>query len=95
MSKCFRYLINLFFVFLCVLIEFNSFRFKTYLAKEIIQEILLKYLKDKEYNQINAEILSKTIASEVKDKLKGFIYCIYYRTICIYYFVIFNRKKHF
>jgi len=50
------------------------FRFKTHIAKEAIQETLLKYLKDREYSQIQAEVLSKTIASEIKDRLKGFIY---------------------
>jgi ATP phosphoribosyltransferase regulatory subunit HisZ len=44
------------------------------LAKEAIQETLLKHLKDKEYSQIQAEVLSKTIASEIKDRLKGFVY---------------------
>lgn len=52
----------------------NVFRFKTNLAKEAIQETLLKYLKDKEYSQIQAEVLSKTIASELKDRLKGIVY---------------------
>lgn len=51
--------------------SFNIFRFKTHHAKEVIQETLVKYLKDKEYSEIKAEVLSKTIASEVKDKLKG------------------------
>lgn len=55
-------------------LKFYIFRFNTYLAKEIIQETLLKHLKDKEYSQIQAEILSKIIASEIKDSLKGFIY---------------------
>ncbi|XP_050425371.1 dynein light chain Tctex-type protein 2B-like isoform X2 [Adelges cooleyi] len=45
-------------------------KFKTILAKEIIQETLHKHLKDKNYHQIKAETLSKTIASEVKDRLK-------------------------
>ncbi|XP_060841896.1 dynein light chain Tctex-type protein 2B-like isoform X2 [Rhopalosiphum padi] len=45
-------------------------KFKTHLAKEAIQETLLKHLKDKEYSQIQAEVLSKTIASEIKDRLK-------------------------
>ncbi|XP_050520293.1 dynein light chain Tctex-type protein 2B-like [Daktulosphaira vitifoliae] len=45
-------------------------KFKTILAKEIIQETLHKYLKDKDYSQISAETLSKTIASEIKDQLK-------------------------
>lgn len=53
--------------------KFNIFRFKTHLAKEVIQETLVKYLKHKEYSEIKAEVLSKTIASEVKDRLKGFI----------------------
>lgn len=44
------------------------------MAKEAIQETLLKHLKDKEYSQIQAEVLSKTIASEIKDRLKGFVY---------------------
>lgn len=54
------------------LLQFDVFRFKTHFAKEVIQETLTKYLKDKEYNQIQAEILSKTIATEVKNRLKGF-----------------------
>jgi len=45
-------------------------KFKTHVAKEIIQETLIKHLKDKDYSQIQAEVLSKTIASEVKDRLK-------------------------
>lgn len=49
------------------------FRFKTHLAKEVIQETLVKYLKDREYSQIEAETLSKNIANEVKNKLKGYI----------------------
>ncbi|VVC45358.1 Tctex-1 [Cinara cedri] len=46
-------------------------KFKTNLAKEVIQETLHKYLKDKEFCQIQCETLTKTIATEVKDKLKG------------------------
>lgn len=49
------------------------FRFNTYLAKEIIQEILLKYLKDKEFSQIEARTYSISIANEIKDKLRGFV----------------------
>ncbi|KAL4096819.1 hypothetical protein QTP88_021702 [Uroleucon formosanum] len=45
-------------------------KFNTHIAKEAIQETLHKYLKDKEYNQIQAEVLSTTIASEIKDRLK-------------------------
>lgn len=56
---------------LLILIKFYIFRFKTNLAKEIIQETFLKFLKDKEYSQIQADLLSKAIASDIKDKLKG------------------------
>lgn len=56
-----------------------DFRFKTFIAKEIIQETLHKHLKDKDYSQIKAEDLSKTISSEIKDRLRGkyssFILC--------------------
>ncbi|CAI6343752.1 unnamed protein product [Macrosiphum euphorbiae] len=45
-------------------------KFNTHIAKEAIQETLLKYLKDKEYSQIEAEPLSTTIAKEIKDRLK-------------------------
>ncbi|XP_025414390.1 tctex1 domain-containing protein 2-like [Sipha flava] len=50
--------------------SFSLSRFKTHFAKEVIQEILTKYLKDKEYKQIQAEILSKTIGSEIKNRIK-------------------------
>lgn len=54
-----------------IIMLFNIFRFNTNLAKEVIQETLLKYLKDKEFCEIQCESLSKTIAAEVKDTLKG------------------------
>lgn len=57
-----------------VFMKTNIFRFKTNFAKEVIQETLLKYLKDKDYCEIQSDTISKTIASEVKEKLKGLIY---------------------
>lgn len=54
-----------------IIMIFNIFRFKTNCAKEVIQETLLKYLKDKEFCEIQCDSLSKTIAAEVKDTLKG------------------------
>jgi len=50
---------------------FYIFRFKTSLAKEIIQEILIKHLKDKTYKEIDVNILPKIIANEIQNKLKG------------------------
>lgn len=53
--------------------KYNIFRFNTSLAKEIIQEILNEHLKDKDYSGIEAETYSRTIANEIKAKLKGIV----------------------
>lgn len=62
---------------------FYTYRFKTNLAKEVIQEILIKHLKDKSYKQIDVNILTKNIAKEIQNKLKGvffffFLYDTYF-----------------
>lgn len=56
---------------------FYIFRFKTNLAKEVIQEILIKHLKDKTYKEIDVNILTKIIANEIQNKLKGVILCFF------------------
>lgn len=60
------------------------------MAKEVIQETLVKYLKDKEYSQIEAEVLSKSIANEVKNKLKGNTRGPVHKKLCLSYLYYFE-----
>lgn len=64
--------------------KYNIFRFNTSLAKEIIQEILNEHLKDKDYSGIEAETYSRTIANEIKAKLKGIVNNIIYIKTILY-----------